>query len=192
MRFWQKLQCLVVLKLGAYLIYRILKSGNEMVSGLVFCRGGLHPCPLVHAVLVKTSGEEEFVRKVCISINITRVQRNKQQPLCCTLSPALLSHHQWTGEFITILQVLPKICTPSISSTSSVTAQFRKPVQLSINFSLARYGCPEMFLYPRYFQYPFLVPFFSSELDETWGTEAVSESRNIAGFSGTNITWHLG
>lgn len=54
------------------------------MKGLIFSRGDLHPCLLVHAAPVKTSVKQAFVRKVCK--NITRLQKDTQQHLLYTES----------------------------------------------------------------------------------------------------------
>lgn len=67
---------------------------------LYFLKGWPSPCLLVDAALVRTSAKETFVRRVCKNIT-GLLQRNTQQPLCCTLSLALLSYIPWSGGFIT-------------------------------------------------------------------------------------------
>lgn len=169
------MRCLLSLKLGVYLTYRILKSGRD-VRRLIFSRGGLHPCLSVHAAPVKTSAKQASV-KGC--------RRTHNSP--CAVHRVLLSYHPQFGEFITIAAGITQNIYPEYIfdlKCDFTTQKFGAPwhqlfpgcgllswtLSAPLNpFCLTRlWRCrvpdgkslSEHSFYPKCFQYPFSVPFW--------------------------------
>lgn len=155
-------------------------------------------CVHVHAAPVKTSAKQAFLEG-CLK-TLPGYRRTRNSP--CTPSPALLSYHPWFGEFITIAAGVTQNMYPErvfdlkcncIIQKFGVSHHWLFPDCVLLSWTLlaplshlpltVRSRNLKITLWAQFLPWIFSIPIFSSflvELNKTRGTEAVSESRNIA------------